>query len=560
MPKITIDGKIFDVESGVTILEAARSNGIEIPHFCWHPALSISGNCRMCLVEIEKTPKLMIACQTVVTDNMVVTTNSERVIKARQAVMEFLLINHPLDCPICDEAGQCKLQDYTMKYSLGRSRFEEVKNKKPKRYKIGPFIFYDAERCISCSRCIRFCKEIAKSPQITFVNRGDRVLVQTFSGQLLDNPYSMNTIDTCPVGALTSADFRFKARVWEMSFTDSICVGCSRGCNIRIGVRNNEILRLEPRENLNVNKYWMCDKGRVESYKHVNSDTRIEYPLVKKDEELMRAGWDESIAQVVSLLKNYLPDEIYALGSAYSSVEDNYLLKKLFINTLSIHQINYIPHIKPNDEDSILIQADKTPNQRGLEGLGIKSITEGDNLSNIVKSIKKKKIKLLYVMNDDVFSLSQLSEVLDYVDIIIVHSSNKNETTKIANIILPCSTFAEINGTFVNFEGRVQRVCPALSTLDRERTTNFYQLSRLDKFGTLFDKWNVPTKVDARPSWKVLAKLLKLFGVTTEYFIARDVFNEIVNVVPAFKGLSYDVLSNQGALLKSNNINIDREM
>ena len=555
MPKVTIDGKTFDVESGITILEVARSNGIEIPHFCWHPALSISGNCRMCLVEIEKTPKLMIACQTVVTDNMVVATNSERVIKARQAVMEFLLINHPLDCPICDEAGQCRLQDYTMKYSLGNSRFEEVKNKKQKRHKIGPFIFYDAERCISCSRCIRFCNEVAKSPQITFVNRGDRVSVKTFSGHLLDNPYSMNTIDTCPVGALTSADFRFKARVWEMSFTDSICVGCSRGCNIRIGVRNNEILRLEPRENLNVNKYWMCDNGRVESYRHVNSDTRLEYPLIKRDEGLMRAGWDESIAQVVSLLKNYLPDEIYALGSAYSSVEDNYLLKKLFINTLGIPKINYIPHVKPNDEDSILIRTDKTPNQKGLEELGIKSITEDDNLSNIIKSIKEKKIKLLYIMDDDIFSLPKLSGVLNYLDIVIVHSSNKNATTKIANIILPCSTFAEINGTFVNFEGRVQRVFPALATLDRERTTDFYQLSRLDKFGTLFDKWNVPAKVDARPSWKILAKLLKLFGVPTEYFIAKDVFNEIVNMVPAFKGLSYDVLSNQGVLLKSNNSN-----
>jgi NADH-quinone oxidoreductase subunit G len=344
-----------------------------------------------------------------------------------------------------------------------------------------------------------------------------------------------------------------------MSFTDSICVGCSRGCNIRIGVRNNEILRLEPRENLNVNKYWMCDKGRMESHKHVKRDTRIEYPLAKKDEELMRVEWDESNAQVASLLKNYLPDEIYALGSAYSSVEDNYMFKKFFIDTLKIPQINYIPHIEPNDEDSILIRADKTPNQMGLKKLGIKPITDADNFSNIIKLIREKKIKLLYVMDDDLFSLPELAEVLDYLDIIIVHSSNKNKTTKIANIILPCSTFAEVNGTFVNFEGRVQRVFPALSTLDRERTTDFYQISRLDKFGTIFDKWNVSVKVDARPSWRILAKLFKLFGGLTEYFIAKDVFNEIVNVIPAFKGLSYDTLSNQGTLLKSNN-NISREV
>jgi NADH-quinone oxidoreductase subunit G len=551
MPKVTIDDKVFDVEAGTTVLNAARSNGIEIPHFCWHPALSISGNCRMCLVEIENMPKLMIACQTVVTDNMVVSTNSEKVIKARQAVMEFLLINHPLDCPICDEAGQCRLQNYTMEYSLGNSRFEEIKNEKQKRHKIGPFIFYDAERCISCSRCIRFCNEVAKTPQITFVNRGDRVLVQTFSGQLLDNPYSMNTVDICPVGALTSADFRFKARVWEMSFTDSICVGCSRGCNIKIGVRNNEILRLEPRENLNVNKYWMCDNGRLNIYKHIENDSRITHPLVKKDETLKMAGWDEAVAQVVSFLTNYLPDEIYALGSAYSSVEDNYMLKKLFINTLKIPQINYIPHIDTNNEDSILIRADKTPNQRGLEELNIKPITEGDNLSNIIKLIKGKKIKLLYVMDDDLFSLPQLAKVLDNLDVIITQSSHENKTAEIASIILPCSTSAEVNGTFVNFEGRIQRVFPALSSLDRERTKEYYQLSRLDKFGTDSDKWNLPMKIDARPSWRILAKILKLFGVTTQYSIAKDVFNEIVNVVPAFEGLSYNVLSNQGALLKN---------
>ena len=554
MPKITIDGKIFDVEAGTTIIAAARSNGIEIPNFCWHPALSISGNCRMCLVEIENTPKLMIACKTLVTDNMVVITNSERVIKARQAVMEFLLINHPLDCPICDEAGQCRLQDYTMKYSKGNSRFEEVKTQKQKRHKIGPFIFYDAERCIACSRCIRVCNEVAKSPQLTFVNRGDRVSVQTFSSQLLDNPYSMNTIDICPIGAMTSADFRFKARVWEMSFTDSICIGCSRGCNIKIGVRNNKILRLEPRENLNVNKYWMCDKGRLESHKHVECDTRIEYPLMRKEEELVRSSWDEAVAQVFSLLKNYSPDEIYPIASAHSSIEDNYVFKKFFIDVLKVPRINYIPHVKPNDEDSILIRADKTPNRRGLEALGIKSITEGDTFSDIIKLIEAYKIKLLYVMDDDLFSLPQLAEVLDYLDIIIIHSSNKNATTKIANIVLSCSTFAEINGTFVNFEGRVQRVFPAITTLDRERTTDFYQLSRLDKFGTTFDKWNLPMKVDVRPSWKILTKLMGLFGVPVHYSVAKNVFDEIVTVVPAFKGLSYDVLSNQGALLKDNSL------
>lgn len=551
MPKITIDGKVFDVDQNLTVIEAARQNGIDIPYFCWHPALSISGNCRMCLVEIEKMPKLMIACQTRVADNMVVHTKSERTIRAREAVMEFLLINHPLDCPICDEAGQCKLQDYTVKYSVGSSRFNEDKTEKRKRDQIGPFIIFDAERCISCSRCIRFCDEVAKEPQLTFVNRGDRVTIETFPGQKLDNPYSMNTIDICPVGALTSADFRFKARVWEMSFTESICIGCSRGCNIKIGVRNNEILRLEPRENLDVNQYWMCDKGRLETYAHVNSATRIKSPFVKRNGKLIEAGWDEAVAQIASDLKNYLPEEIFGIGSAYSSIEDNYLFHKFLTKIIKTSGIDYIPHIEPDSEDSILLKSDKTPNSRGLQELGITPIDVGQNLSTVAAAIKERKIKVLYVMNDNIFTLPQLAAVAGYLDMIIVHATNINKTTEIAKIVLPCSAFAEINGTFINFEGRVQRVFPAVSTLERERTMDFYNLSRLDKFGTQFDRWNKTNKRDTRPSWKILTKLVGLFGVKWDYGVAEDVFNEIAESVPAFEGLSYDVLSNKGAWLKS---------
>lgn len=234
MIKITIDDKEFKVENGRTVIQAAQENGIEIPHFCWHPKLTISGNCRMCLVEIEKMPKLAIACATQVADGMVVKTMSDKAVKAREAVMEFLLINHPLDCPICDEAGECKLQDYSYKYSTGISRFNEDKVHKQKRVPIGPNVMFDSERCILCSRCIRFCDEIVGKHQLQFVQRGDQTRIETFPGEQLDNPYSMNVIELCPVGALTSRDFRFKARVWELSNTDSICTGCARGCNMNI--------------------------------------------------------------------------------------------------------------------------------------------------------------------------------------------------------------------------------------------------------------------------------------------------------------------------------------
>lgn len=254
MAKITIDGRPLEVDNSLTVIQAARDNGIEIPHFCWHPRLSVAGNCRICLVEIEKMPKLVIACSTQVAEGMVVRTNTEKVIDARQAVMEFLLINHPLDCPICDEAGECKLQDYAYEHSIGYSRFDEDKVHKPKRVELGPHVLLDDERCIMCSRCVRFCDEIVKKPQLTFTERGDHVELTTFPGEQLDNAYSMNTIDICPVGALTSRDFRFKARVWEMSATETVCPGCARGCNMNVWVRNNEILRQTPRFNADVNE------------------------------------------------------------------------------------------------------------------------------------------------------------------------------------------------------------------------------------------------------------------------------------------------------------------
>jgi NADH-quinone oxidoreductase subunit G len=551
MPKLTIDNKLIEVEEGTTVLKAALNNGISIPYFCWHPAFSISGNCRICLVEIEKMPKLMISCQTPATEGMVVHTNTDRVIRSQQAVMEFLLINHPLDCPICDEAGQCKLQDYTFKYSVGKSRFDEDKTEKRKRDKIGPFIIFDAERCISCSRCIRFCDEIAKQPQLTFVNRGDRVTIECFPGQKLDNPYSMNTIDICPVGALTSADFRFRSRVWEMSFTNSICIGCSRGCNIKIGVRNNEILRLEPRENLHVNQYWMCDYGRLETYRHVNDSSRIKSPMVKRDGKFFEVGWDEAIARIASEIKNYRPDEIYGLGSAYACNEDNYIFHKFLTTILKTSSIDYIPHIDQHSEDNILLRSNKTPNERGVQELGITPINVGSNLQTVIRAISDHKIKVLYVMNDDIFSIPELAEAASNLDFIITHATNENRTTKISSIVLPCSTFAEINGTFINFQGRIQRAFPAVATLDRERTMDLYNLSRLDKFGSQFDRWNRPNKRDSRPNWKILKKLAFLFGARWEYNLAEDVFNELAKEVKIFKGLSFEILGDNGTLLKT---------
>ncbi len=384
MPKITIDGKELEFKQGRTIIEVARENGINIPHFCWHPGLSVSGNCRICLVEIEKLPKLAIACSTLASDGMAVHTKSEKTVAAQNAVMEFLLINHPLDCPICDEAGECKLQDYAYKYGIGKSRFDEEKNYKDKRIDLGPNVMFDQERCISCSRCIRFCEEIAKDPQLTFVNRGEKVTIETFPGKQLDNPYSMNVIEICPVGALTSKHFRFRSRVWDMSFTDSICPGCSRGCNTIIGVRNNEILRIEPRKNLEVNDYWLCDYGRLNTTKYVNDEkTRVSSPFIKLDskgndkEEIIEVEWDEAISKALYKLMNK-DKEILFVASPHSTLEDNYALKKFANEVFKNDNIIYIPEIDENFGDDLLKKSDKTPNSNGLKLLGIKPYSEND--------------------------------------------------------------------------------------------------------------------------------------------------------------------------------------
>jgi len=547
--KITIDGKQYEVDNSLTIIQAARQHGITIPHFCWHPALSVAGNCRMCLVEVEKLPKLVIACATQVVDGMVVKTRTNRVIKAQQAVMEFLLINHPLDCPICDEAGECKLQDYTYKYSVGVSRFDFDKVRKPKRVPLGPNVMLDVERCIMCSRCIRFCDEIAKKPQLVFTHRADHVELTTAPGEQLDNPYSMNVIELCPVGALTSRDFRFKARVWDMSSTETVCPGCARGCNMVMWVRNNEILRLTPRHNPEVNEYWMCDYGRLHTFKYVNAETRINSPLVRKDGVLVEVGWDEAIAVVASRLKGFKKNEIAGIGSAFATNEDNYLFVKLMKEVLGAKSIDFRQHIVQGDEDDLLIRADKTPNSYGARAVGVRPTDGGVGWDGILKEIREGKIRALYVMDDDIAGDASTAEILSKLDFLVVHASNHNNTTKLADVVLSSATYAEKHGTFTNFQGRVQRIRPAVATLEVDRALDGLAMSRLDKFGAHNDRWTKGPRRDARPSWRILKTVGVALGAKWKYNTVEDVFNEIAQKVEPFKGLSYLRIGSKGVLV-----------
>jgi NADH-quinone oxidoreductase subunit G len=549
MPKVIIDSKEIEFKQGQTILEAALENGIDIPHFCWHPKLSVSGNCRICLVEVEKMPKLVISCSTLAADGMVVNTQSEKTLHARNAVMEFILINHPLDCPICDEAGECKLQDYAYSHGTGESRFVEEKTSNIKRSEIGPRIMFDAERCISCSRCIRFSDEIAKSNQLTFVKRGDRVTVSTFPGESFNNPYSMNTVDICPVGALTNKEFRFKARVWEMSATKSICTGCSRGCNTDIWVRDNKIMRLTPRQNEQVNSYWMCDNGRLNSFKNVNSEERIDSVYLRREGFLQKTSWEEGIKCAAVSLKKYKPNEIAFIGSPYASNEDNYLLAKL-AKALGIQNISLIEHIVEGDCDDILIREDKTPNEKGASLMGIRPNSNGFSLNQLISGIKSKKIKAVYIIEDDLYSIKADNEkAFANLELLIVNASNRNKTTLSADILFPASTFAEKNGTFVNFNGIVQRIRPAVATEEMDRALDGMEMSRWDKFGTKFDRWMQGEKINAKPSWKILSLIGEQLGFRTKYDMAENVFTEISNSVKEFSGIDYDKIGSEGIMI-----------
>ncbi len=565
MAKITIDGKTVEVKDGITILQAAQEIGIDIPHFCYHPALSIAGNCRMCLVEVEKMPKLVIACATRVADGMVVYTKSEKVVKARQAVLEFILINHPLDCPICDEAGECKLQNYTYIYGPGHSRFTEEKVHKPKRVPLGANIILDVERCIMCSRCVRFFDEIVRDPQLTFTQRGDRVVLTTFPGKKLDNPYSMNIIDICPVGALTSRDFRFRERTWNMTAIESVCPGCARGCNVYLWVRNNQILRITPRQNMEVNKYWMCDYGRF-TYIPVNSDDRIKSPMIRRNGDLIEVDWETAISEAVSILKNVRPDEIAVIGSAFATNEDNFVLQKFAKTVLKTKYIDFIKHIKDGDEDNFLIRADKTPNSLGAYLVGIRP-GNGYGFDAILNGLKERKFKVIYVMDDDIVLDDEIYNLLDDVKI-IAHATNKNKTVEKASVVFASASFAEKEGTFTNFEGRVQKINIAVLPADIEpymlyKPRKFGEAkpntgeinkaelahARLFNFGTPFDRWASGERRNVKPSWKVITDLANKLGAKFTYTSAKDVFDEISIAVREFRGLSYDNLKN-GAMIK----------
>lgn len=457
MPIITLNDQQVEVPAGINLIEAARLAGEEIPHYCYHPGLSIAGNCRMCLVEVEGLRGLQIGCNTFVKDGMVVRTQTSAVEDARRGTMEFLLLNHPIDCPICDQAGECGLQDYYMEYGRYDHRSKEQKVHKDKAVQVGPRVMLDQERCILCARCVRFCDEITETGELRITNRGEESCITTFPGLELDNPYSMNVVDLCPVGALTSDDFRFQQRVWFLKTASSVCTGCSKGCNIYIEQNNEHVYRYRPRPNAEVNQWWMCDAGRL-SYKSIN-ENRLK--AAKANGQAVSRS--EALAGIRSRLEIALRDHgagsIAAVASPHASFEENAALKR-FMASLGSDKLYAFSVTPDGDSDDFLIEADKSPNRASFAALGLDKGREA-----LEAELKSGGIKALIVLRQDLVGLggAELAKLVCGVDNLIVLSTHDDHTVEAAHVALPASTHAESYGSFVNSANRVQKFMAVMS-------------------------------------------------------------------------------------------------
>ncbi len=484
MAKVTVDGITVEVANDANALEACRAAGVDVPHFCYHPRLSIVGQCRMCMVEVEGLPKIQASCTVPVRDGMVIKASSEKALAARNATMEFLLINHPLDCPICDQAGECKLQDNAFAAGLPVSRTSEPRRQFPgyDRTDIGPHVIADMTRCIQCTRCIRFCQEIAGTGELTFIERGGHTIVWTHEGKKLDNDWSACAADVCPVGALTPKEFRFRKRVWWLDKTRSICDGCEIGCNISIEHKDSVVHRFLPRVRPEVNDFWMCDYGRFRS-ESLNAQDFLK-PEVRPagGGGRKQTNWGDALGAVQAAVDGALagkgPGSVVVLGSARLSTEENYLLTTLFREHLKVTQLEMMldrgPERRIKGREAWLKGVEAVPNSRGALAAGIKRVAPASSFGRVLDGLLAPEV--LYV-SDATFS-SRPTEPgfvakLRKAKVLIVHARTKSDLTDAADIVLPVTSLAGKEGTFVNVQGRIQRfdmafVAPPIVRTDLE--------------------------------------------------------------------------------------------
>jgi len=519
MPKCTINGREIEVPAGTTVIQAALLLGIEIPHFCWHPDLVVDGNCRMCLVEIEKAPKLQIACNTAVADGMVVKTDSEKAIQAHRTTLEFLLLNHPIDCPVCDQAGECYLQDNYMEHGLHEAKVEvEEKVAKRKVVDLGP-IMLDAERCVLCSRCLRFERDVTGTNSLEFANRGDHMEIASYLDRPIAHNYAGNLADVCPVGALLSHDFRFKMRVWFLEATDSVCPGCSTGCNVFIDHRDGEAHRLRPRRNVEVNKSWMCDVGRRE-YKEISIDTRVVAARARAE-----GGWQETTVGSAADLVAQRLGEASAAGSAFvaspqGTNEDVFAFRVLAEKAGGLLDFRVGD---PQDKvrvrvDDVLLRADRNPNTQGCLDQAIGR----DGIPRILQACAAGQVKALVLQGPELLRLPEAREALARVPFIAVMATHEWPELQAAHVVLPAAAWAEVDGTFTNYQRRVQRIRRA-----------------------------VPAPGAALARWELAEGVLRALGAPLGVSSAREVFSRLGQAVSDYAGLDHKAVGPGGRALAS---------
>ena len=467
MPKVKINGKEVEVAQGTTIIQAFKTAGIDICHYCWHPGLSVAGVCRLCMVQVEGMPKLQIACNTEVKDGMVINNTSEQVKDAVKWGLDFHLINHPLDCPICDQAGECGLQDQYMQFGKYDPEMAEPKVKKHKVVDLGPTVVLDSERCILCSRCVRFTEEVSKTSELGIFNRGDRSEIGTVEGRPLDNKYSLNTVDICPVGALTSKDFRFRQRVWYLKEADTICPGCSTGCNVKVHYNEEGLWRVKPRENKEVNGYWMCDIGR-DTYKFVNRKERLLSGKVgKRDAWIDLAPEDAARAAGLKLreaVTKHGPDSVALVVTGQYTNEEYRDLFALFSGELKIkniyHWVNNPEQF--NDFDGLLLRGDRNPNTQGLKA-ELQVVQGPGKWESLQAQLSGRKLKMVVVAGpenqSDFPDLKEKIQFLAQAESLLWLTAGKSEALDQVGVEtwqVPLKTYIEKAGSFTNHAGKVQ--------------------------------------------------------------------------------------------------------
>ncbi len=540
MVNVQIDGIWHQFPKGTRMIEACRQAKITVPRYCYHPKLTSPGNCRMCLVQmgmpprpapgqepqrdengyenIGWMPRPVIACANTISENMGIRTTGELVEKCREGVMEFLLINHPLDCPICDQAGECRLQEQSVEHGRGVSRFVDMKVKKPKNVDIGPRIRLDDERCIMCSRCIRFMDEVAGDPVLGFTDRGTHTTLTVHPGRLLDSNYSLNTADICPVGALTSNDFRFQMRVWFLKETQSIDVNCGTGANIIIWTRGNKIHRITPRLNDDVNSAWMPDSHRL-NFHYIDSDRRLTEPLATNVGELnakhVPVPWTQALAAAAETLKQFSADQIAIIASGRMTNEELYLTGQLAAK-LETSRISLVPRV--SEADGLLIAADRNPNTTGAK-LVLKTADPCEQLDDIRRGVRNRSIKALLVFGEDLLTDADFTgEDLHRVDFLLQSSILANPTADFAHLVLPSAAFAEKRGSMVNLTGRLQRLNRAVEP---------------------------PALV--RDDWEILRDLIHaISGNQSGLNMIEDVFRAMASDVPEFSAMNLSKIGAQG--------------